>query len=332
MFKKSSRRRADRVVRKTLADGTVKEYRYPAAVKKPAKPQRSTDTIGALIGSHKLSPEWNSLAEVTRAGKLVYLKTLEKIGHIKVRDLSRREILELRDAIAVKRGHGAANAFVQTVSTLLAWARDRNWIEHSPAVGVKTLPGGHLRAWTAQEADQAELLLPEAFRRVVVLARHTAQRRGDLCAMTWSAYDGRTIKLRQMKSGRNAPLLVIPVNPILKAELDVWRAEASSVQILTAPSGRPWTPEHLSHVLPDALQDIGLSKGLNVHGLRKLAATSLADAGCSAHEIMAITGHTTLSMVQLYTATADQERLAHAAMDRLHAPRIQPLQPVKKPL
>jgi integrase len=56
---------------------------------------------------------------------------------------------------------------------------------------------------------------------------------------------------------------------------------------------------------------------LNVHGLRKLAAASLAECGCSANEIAAITGHDKLAMVELYTASAEQERLAEAAVRRL---------------
>jgi integrase len=62
---------------------------------------------------------------------------------------------------------------------------------------------------------------------------------------------------------------------------------------------------------------IGLSNDMNVHGLRKLAAAELANAGCSVHEIAAITGHQSLSMIQLYTKSADQERLASAAIVRL---------------
>jgi site-specific recombinase XerC len=76
-------------------------------------------------------------------------------------------------------------------------------------------------------------------------------------------------------------------------------------------------PEDLSHALPKALVKIGLADDMNVHGLRKLAAAELADAGCSMHEIAAITGHRSLSMVQLYTRSADQERLASAAIVRL---------------
>jgi integrase len=62
---------------------------------------------------------------------------------------------------------------------------------------------------------------------------------------------------------------------------------------------------------------IGLRHELNIHGLRKLAAAELADAGCTMHEIAAVTGHLSLSMVQLYTQSADQERLARAAIVRL---------------
>jgi integrase len=59
--------------------------------------------------------------------------------------------------------------------------------------------------------------------------------------------------------------------------------------------------------------------GLNVHGLRKLAATAtaLAEAGCTPHEIAAVTGHKSLAMVELYTRSAAQERLTLTAIGRL---------------
>jgi integrase len=57
--------------------------------------------------------------------------------------------------------------------------------------------------------------------------------------------------------------------------------------------------------------------GVTFHGLRKTAASRLAEAGCSTHEIAAITGHKTLAMVELYTRGADQKRRATAAIFRL---------------
>jgi hypothetical protein len=52
------------------------------------------------------------------------------------------------------------------------------------------------------------------------------------------------------------------------------------------------------------------------HGLRKAAARRLAEAGCSASEIAAITGHKTLAEVERYTRAADQERLARRAIQK----------------
>jgi hypothetical protein len=42
----------------------------------------------------------------------------------------------------------------------------------------------------------------------------------------------------------------------------------------------------------------------------------LAEAGCSAHEIAAITGHKTLKEVERYTKSAEQARLARQAIAR----------------
>lgn len=305
-----SRQKAGKTVRHTLADGTVKVYRYERHAQKATR--RAPDSTAELIAAYQRSPEWRGLAKATQAVYTLYLRPLHALGHLSVASWTRREILTLRDAIASSRGNGAATGFAQAASALFTWAVDREWIEHTPVTRIKALPGGHLRAWTREEAETAEERLPPQLARVVILARYTGQRRGDLCSMGWSAYDGLTIRLIQQKTG--APL-VLPVPAPLKAHLDGWPRLAAT--ILTDARGRPWRPETLSHTLPIALPKIGLSNELNVHGLRKLAATELADAGCSIHEIAAITGHRSLSMVQLYTRTADQERLASAAIVRL---------------
>ena len=46
-------------------------------------------------------------------------------------------------------------------------------------------------------------------------------------------------------------------------------------------------------------------------------ACSLAEAGCSTHEIASVTGHADLAMVQLYTKAAGQKKMAVAALGRL---------------
>jgi len=43
----------------------------------------------------------------------------------------------------------------------------------------------------------------------------------------------------------------------------------------------------------------------------------LAEIGCSANQIAAITGHATLKEVQRYTSAADRKRMAREAMAKL---------------
>jgi integrase len=68
----------------------------------------------------------------------------------------------------------------------------------------------------------------------------------------------------------------------------------------------------------------GLSSACTFHGLRKAACRRLAEAGCTVHEIAAISGHASLAEIERYTRAADQERLARMAMDKTAAAKEQP--------
>ena len=78
--------------------------------------------------------------------------------------------------------------------------------------------------------------------------------------------------------------------------------------------GAPFSTKGFGQFMSDAIREAGLPPWCKAHGLRKAAARRLAEAGCSAHEIMAVTGHKTLSEVERYTRAAEQERLNAAAM------------------
>jgi integrase len=121
------------------------------------------------------------------------------------------------------------------------------------------------------------------------------------------------VDVRRIEHPPNAAL-VIPVHPALKAELDAWKRETTSTHILVGEKGMPFKAGNLTQLMNSWLERIGLPSDLNVHCLRKLAAASLAGAGCTTHEIAAITGHKSLAMVELYTKSANQERLAKAAI------------------
>lgn len=297
-----------KTVRKTLADGTVRVYSYRRG---KAEHRYLKDSVAELVVSFRQSLDWQAKSDATRRHYDIYLRDVERLANVPVRDVKRRDILDMRDAIASRSGPAAANYFAKVCSVLFKWALDRQLIEINPATGIRALPGGTLEAWTMNQAETALRHLSEPWRRVVLLAMFTGQRRGDLVAMRWSDYDGRFLTVTQQKTGVT---LKLPVHPRLKAELDTW--ERINGYILTNARGAQWDPGRLSMRLPDQLERIGLPRGLNVHGLRKLAATRLAQAGCTPHEIAAFTGHKTLAMVAHYTRSVDQEMMAETALDK----------------
>jgi integrase len=282
-----------------------------AEARKP-KSAHEIGSLGRALASWRASPEYRALAKATKFARARYTAPLEALGHIPLPGLKRGQIMEIRDGYALAGKPGAANVFVSATVSFLSWCLDRGLIEHHPGLKIKPIKNGHFQAWTEDEARFAMSDFREPERRIIVLAYHTGQRRGDLVSMKWSDYDGKRIRVRQQKTKTE---LVIPASRELQAELASW--EKTSIFMLTTINGQPWIDVYSSRVVRRQCVKHGMRPGLNIHGLRKLAAARLAEAGCSASEIAAITGHKSLSMVSLYTASASQENLAEAALKRL---------------
>jgi integrase len=322
---KKSSKRAGRVVRYTKADGTTVTKHYPP-YKPKAKSQSQGRTIGDLLVAWEGSPEWAKLAPNTKSQYTTYSRYLSGLEKFSIKKIEREKLLDIRDAVIKARGNGAGIAFARTTSAAFGWAIQRGWLPHSPATKLqKNIEHGTLPAWTEEDAQMALTALPEHLRRAVVLALCTGQRRGDLIAMQWGAYDGTKIRVTQEKTKRHQKslTLVIPAPDELRAELDLWKQSKTSNTILTTKFGRSWNlGSNLSKQLQDALSKIeGFPTHRNIHGLRKLAATRLAQAGCTIHEIAAVTGHQSLGMIQLYTRSVDQEMAAESAAKKLQQRR-----------
>ena len=69
--------------------------------------------------------------------------------------------------------------------------------------------------------------------------------------------------------------------------------------------------------MSDWTKAAGLPEGCTLHGLRKTLGGMLADSGATTREIMDTLGHTNLKHAELYTKSANQERLARAGLDKV---------------
>jgi integrase len=119
------------------------------------------------------------------------------------------------------------------------------------------------------------------------------------------------LSIRQQKTGTE---VVIPVHGNLQASLDA--AQTGEMVFLLTSQGRAFTANGFGNFFRDAVESAGL-RGLSAHGLRKAACRRLAEAGCSAHEIMSISGHVSLREVQRYTMAANREQMARSAFQKL---------------
>ena len=117
------------------------------------------------------------------------------------------------------------------------------------------------------------------------------------------------IHVRQQKTGIE---LTIPIHATLAAIIA--GTPADHLTLLTTQTSRPFSAAGFGNWFRDRCNEAGLAH-CSAHGLRKAVARRLAEAGCTMHEIAAITGHASLSEVQRYTKAVGQARLARAAMD-----------------
>ena len=186
-----------------------------------------------------------------------------------------------------------------------------------PAIRVKS-DGFH--SWTDDEIAkfEAKHLVGSKPRLALALLLHSGQRRSDVVRMGRQHVREGVRQVRQVKTGAE---LMIPVHPELSAIIE--QVQTTNLTFLISESGKPFTAG-FSHWFRARCNEAGLLH-CSAHGLRKAAARRLAEAGCTEHEIAAITGHASLREIVRYTKAADQRRLARAGMEKMSAKQEQKL-------
>jgi integrase len=277
----------------------------------PEKP----GTIAALIRSYLRSAAYVGLRDTTKAGYSSRIEALRtEHGHCTISGLTRERIITgILQPYAGKPG--AALSILKMLRVLIRHAiLDVGWLKHDPSLGIKRPKIREIRSWTEAEiaAFESRWAIDTKQRLAFALILYSGQRRSDVHRMTWADVKKNGIDVVQQKTGRK---LLIPIHPELRAILA--SAKREHVTIINTEYGKPFTVDGFSQWLRDAIAAAGLPLDCQPHGLRKAAGRRLAEAGCTAHEIMAVLGHKTLAEAERYTRDADQARLAMEAIIKL---------------
>lgn len=205
---------------------------------------------------------------------------------------------------------GRCREALAVLNNVFQFAYDRGIIEANPAGRIRGLPPTRpIPRWPDTEINKFIETAPEYLSRTLALALYTGQRRSDLVNMEWDDIVDDHIHVIQQKTGKE---LFIPIHPRLKIMLDGPRKPILPY-ILWNFHGQKMTCDCLTQGVKRHALRIGL-KNHSIHGVRKATASTLAEIGCSVHQIAAITGQS-LKEVEHYTRGADQRRMAKEAME-----------------
>ncbi|WP_223641193.1 tyrosine-type recombinase/integrase [Rhodobacter sp. TJ_12] len=206
-----------------------------------------------------------------------------------------------------------ANERVAVLSILMRHAVDLEWIDRNPIVDVEKLSGGEYEPWPDDKllAFEAACGALSVERIVYELAIGTGQRLGDCISMRWDDFDGEYMKVVQEKTSTK-----IEVYCPRRLQQFLETVPRRGDHILAKNAKQPMGKRQVQKKVEDVREAIGVFSGkdrLVPHGWRYTAATRLADAGVDMRDIQAVTGHKTLSMVQKYTAHANQKAASRRA-------------------
>jgi integrase len=216
---------------------------------------------------------------------------------------------------------GSANDLRKALRALMQHALELKLRGDDPTQGVKPLaPRSRQGYLTWQETDIAQFRehhpVGSMARLAMELGLATGLAKQDAVAVGPQHLRGSVLTWIRGKTARSTGIDVnIDFNecPELCEAID---AAPSGCLAFLARDGVPFTAESLGKWFRAQCDKAGLPR-LSFHGLRKAVARRIADAEGSAHEIMSVTGHSSLKEAERYTRAANRKRLARSALEKV---------------
>lgn len=149
-------------------------------------------------------------------------------------------------------------------------------------------------------------------RLALALMLYTGARRGDAVRIGASNIHGDRLIFEQQKT---KTVVNVPLHPKLAEVLAATPTIGIRTFIVTG-KGKPFSVAGFGNKFREWC-DTADCPDVSMHGLRKLCAVRIAEAGGTAHEIMSVLGHATLAECERYSKAAERKRMADQAMGKL---------------
>lgn len=276
--------------------------------------RRIHGTMAWLVAQYKADRKWLGLKSSTKRAYDTSLKPLVKdhgdrhVGGLRPKHIE-KIISDMIDTPA------AANNMLKRLNGLMKLAMRLEVIVSNPVTPVDPykISGSGLRTWSEEDLEEFIKKHPEGTiaNRVMTLMICTGMARSDAVKFGWSNIKGDRIEyLRQKTETTGGEPISIPIHPDLIPILK--KTPKNQETFLQIAAGKPRSPDGLGKDMRKWCNAAGLPDCAS-HGLRKAICRKLAEAGASAPQIMAVTGHKNLASVQRYIEEANRKRQSNAA-------------------
>ena len=296
-------------------------YHAGLASQPVATPDRNpAGSVSAAIMGYYGSAEYKHLADSTRAN---YRRMLERFrAEHGTKPLARLETRHINAIIDAKADTpAAANGLRKRLHTVLEYAIGAGLLTENPIKRAKIVKYNEqsYRSWTEEDISAYRARWPEGTpqRLALELLLYTGLRRSDVVRVGWKHIRDGAIHITTQKSQHKSELH-IPIHAELWRHLQPCPRKAST--FLATTWGKDRSAKGSTNWVREAAHAAGLPSDSSPHGLRHAACRRLAEAGCTPHQIQAITGHKNLQEVETYTKAVDQLRLAESAIAKLANP------------
>ncbi|WP_019570278.1 site-specific integrase [Thioalkalivibrio sp. ALE11] len=322
-----------------LTIGEHGTWTVAAARKQAVELRREIDTGADILEERRTERKEPTLRDVLERYDTAHIRKLKSsesvrrtleiyalpaLGGSKIRDIRRREVIELVEGVAEEHPR-AASLLLTYLKGLFGWAEDREIIEANPVATIRprkvsksmtprqrerVLDDAEIRAFWNSSTDM-HLLTDLALRLILV----TGQRPGEVAGMRWDEIEGDVWTIPASRRGKTETAHFVPLTGTALEILEQARSELerlakrrkrpASGHVFEARPGSPITTPALGRAVSRFRAELENWEAdtwghWTPHDLRRTCRTRLAAEGIPEAVAEAVIGHTRKGIVAVY--------------------------------
>jgi integrase len=277
-----------------------------------------TTWLGTKI--HEISPK--SLVAYRVAAE-EFLKCLGELAKKDLAAITRQHLVEYRNSLAARLRPNTVNGRLTIVKLIFRAARRDGYLSNDPSEFVESVRNTEKdvrEAFTIEEIRAVLKVADDEWVSMILFGAYTAQRLGDISALTWNNIDleKNEIRLVTQKTGKR---LIIPIADPLRVHIESLPSSDDPGAPIHPRAFRQYTISKASSNasfgfakllvaagLRDSAEDGGRDSNyhskrhrLTFHSLRHFAVSWLKDAGVPQATVQEFVGHSSVEMSAHYT-------------------------------